>query len=690
VLATAAAVLAALVPAAPARAAVQATTWIGQGAVSPGDEYTWGDPENWNNGVPTAGAEVMIAPIVTTHIVDVDPVQVASLTLGGSGDVVYDLQASDPEGLSNFDVTTSFTWISGTLGAGLGVRIDDGAVGTIEGDPAAHDRAVLEGQISVGGDGVLRIERFGDGPVDPADATFAIGPDTFPGFGGTIQVDAIGGDEPGRIELEDGVTVVADQPGDPGSIGLGGTLVALGPEPGSGVTEPAGVRLIGLDIAMNIGELAATPYPDAPFGAAPGSLALDGCTVMLNWDATVRGPGPVVFGEASVLDNFGGNLVLADDAVVELGDEAAAAPATMTVDRVSDRVPGLDGGTFRWTNATIAGEATTLDTTVMIDDGDDPLDPIHALQGDLRLGADGGSTPFADVLATTVGLDPGVTFDVDTQARLSADGEAGLEGDATSELVVQGELRLAEGDHLSVDGPWVTNEGLVALGRGMISLEAASVFGQAPTGTLTTRIAGTVPGDGFGAIVGDGSATEVVAGGTFRATRVGGYRPGFGQIFDVIELPGGGLANLFGEVELPSVDWSLLAEGDRYRLTYLEPVADLVLTGTGPTKAQRGDLSTDVFTLENVGPRTAREVSLLIRIGDRLSLRSFAVVGGSCEVSDVLLCSFGRLGVDRTVRVTVYLRGDVRGWGAVHGRAAPMLFDPDDTTNRAAVRTRIV
>ena len=240
---------------------VASTSWTG-GAGSLGDDhYEWTDPANWSDGVPTEGANVRIAPFMTTHIDGVpDGLTVAELELGGSG---AEVSLHPAEGAQVMFNPLHLIWRSGTIGSGLTLGVPNEMAGpyvTVEGPSDPNFPALLEGAIDSSLSGGLRIEQdavlelgahpslFGQGELFISWGTIRFQADS----GSTLTVAGADLQSAGRIELGRNRIVMGD-------LGHAGGFAQLAIGAGSIIEAEIGGTTVGTDLGGIVQEVEGTP-----------------------------------------------------------------------------------------------------------------------------------------------------------------------------------------------------------------------------------------------------------------------------------------------------------------------------------------------------------------------------------------------------------------------------------------------
>jgi hypothetical protein len=189
---------------------VASTSWTGEAGSLGDDRYDWTDPANWSDGLPTAGANVTIAPTVTSHIYGVpDDLSLGDLKLGGSE---ADVSLHPAEGTEVVFNAIQLIWRSGTIGAGLTLGGDLAEFNSVDAIVAAPSDpnfpAILEGSFHFSG-GALEIEQdavleLGANPamLGTGDTLYNYGTIRFRAdSGSTLTLDCVALDSRGLIEL---------------------------------------------------------------------------------------------------------------------------------------------------------------------------------------------------------------------------------------------------------------------------------------------------------------------------------------------------------------------------------------------------------------------------------------------------------------------------------------------------------
>ena len=648
----------------PAHAAAQATSWTGLG-LSANDNYSWTDAGNWDNGAPTAGAVVTIAPTVPTHILDVPPISLTSLDLAGTGLVPYDLQVAQPaQGDEAIVITDRFDWRSGTIEAGLTIDIEGGAHGFATGNVQTQDRAVLNGRLTIEGYGSFDVGITGPTlPTGRADATFRIGPKI---DGGEVFISNTGWPMVGGTFLvDDGAWVVSDQPASPGLIfSWVGELGAAGP---AAATSLAGGTISGVDLYCDHGDVVAEPDPGVANGIS-GELSLVDVRAEL-YGTNLKGGGSVALRDGStvLLDGYE-PMDLADGTTLYLGSSADASPATVTDAWFTTADPSQ--GAVVWENAILDGAQTVIEPPLRIVDGADPANAAHAFNDALELGdgihqtadtVEGSTLQRTTTDPATVTILPGTTLSLQGSAHVLAD------------VSNQGSFVLAPNALVQVQGD-LRNSGTVDLG--VAALQAFRFTNQA-TGLLQTTVSS-------GSSLGRLSATYVNVGGSFEVSSASSDPL---QPIHAVVIDGLFTGTSFDHESLPGTGWSHELNGDSYWVHYVAPMADLAVEAHAPSGARRGDVYAVRIHVSNGGPDAADSPRLRLRAGAGKILSVSGVL--DCEGGSVTRCSLGALASGGGLDVRVLVRASDAGHARVWVRVQPKQFDPALENNEAIVRTRV-
>jgi hypothetical protein len=648
--------------ASPVQAATQVTSWTGSGASS-NDDYSWTDPGNWDNGVPTPGAAVTIAPGVPTHILDVPSISLASLDLAGSGLVPYDLQVAQPaQGDEAIAITDRFDWRSGTIGEGLSIDIEAGAKGFATGNVQTQDQAVLNGRLMIEGYGSFEVGVTGpDLPTGLADATFRIGPKADGGevFISNTDWPMVGG----TFLVDDGAWVVSDQPASPGLIFTWvGQFGAAGPAAGA---TAVGGTISDVDLYCDHGSVVAVPEPGSADGV-PGGLRLLDVRAEL-YGTNLEGGGSVTVGGAStiVLDAYE-PMDFSDGTTLHLGASGDATPVTVTDAWFTAADPGE--GEVVWENAILNGAKTVIEPPLTIVDGPDPANATHAFNHALELGdgihqtvdtIDGSTVRRTTFDPGTVTILPGTSVEVQGSARVLADvsnqGTLALSADAE----VQGEFK---------------NGGTVDLGLARL---AVFRFTNQASGLLRTTI------DSSGSL-GSLSAGYFNFGGSFEASSSLSDPM---QSIHAVVISGSFTGTSFDHESLPGAGWSHEVNGGYFWVHYVPPIADLAVDARAPSEVSRGEIYSVRIHVSNEGPSDSDSPWLRLRSGVARILDVSGFL--DCASNLVMRCTLSPIAAGDGTDVRVLMRAIDTGHERVRVRVQPRRFDPALENNAAMARTHV-
>jgi hypothetical protein len=456
--------------ASPAAATVTTTTWTGNG-VSQQGIGSWTDTANWDNGVPTTGEDVVIAPATLTDVQDVPAVSLHDLALQGSGGSDAGLILT-PASSANVTVTGALHWSDAALGEGLTLELAAGATGLA--DPSIDQSlwCVVQGQFKVDAGATFELREPGTMPNSAAATPFQIGAGSIDPVNGRIVVQ-------GTFAIDAGAGVATRTGNATIEVDDGGTLVGYGPDPamtGSGTASTIFAATVDTQAG---GTLATASFPST--GTEPGHLQFLGSAVHANGPGTIHaaGNGHLLLGPSSRLTLADATIDLSSGAQIVLGaapvdysyaGSSAHVRSSGAGDRIVPSAPGVDGGTVRLSSPILTGTGLTLDVPTAIAGGvvREPFrlgflgtrpEAPNVLSGDLVVPSTGALhvTAGTTLCAVTRAAQPGPRIDLDSSTLTNA-GLIELSTDLTVASATDGTLtssgRLVLGEHaMHVSGP---------------------------------------------------------------------------------------------------------------------------------------------------------------------------------------------------------------------------------------------
>ena len=111
---------------------------------------------------------------------------------------------------------------------------------------------------------------------------------------------------------------------------------------------------------------------------------------------------------------------------------------------------------------------------------------------------------------------------------------------------------------------------------------------------------------------------------------------------------------------------------------------DLGLTLQGPTTIAAGETFTASFSVANLAPETASNVSVAFTLPTGIVMASGEIDNGSCDVS-TNTCSIAALPAAATVAGTLTLRAKSTGSHSLSARVSSSSFDPNSPNDVASM-----
>ena len=239
---------------------------------------------------------------------------------------------------------------------------------------------------------------------------------------------------------------------------------------------------------------------------------------------------------------------------------------------------------------------------------------------------------------------------------------------------------------LTVPGAF-TNNGLLSIGDNNDSFTTTTTFTQTSTGTLGITVGGTTPGVNLGHLQAGGAATLA---GTLALTTNPAFTPVEGQTFTIANYASksGKFKTITGR-QIPGspLAYKVTVGATSIMLQALQS-ADLRLTGTAPASVLRGTNYDYTWTIDNLGPGTAKNVVLTDKLPVDVTFVSASP--GCTTVGQKVTCKPANMANGATVSFTITVTapatpGVVRNTASVTTKSVDLVA----TNNKKTLTTTV-